>query len=152
MTRGWQISRLPGRYPIPGEVVGGQTHYLYIGQEARPTYGRGGNSYFVSKIGRHVGNKEDAEQLRSIKVTLNNWGQTNDWRLRGGVSAKLSGRWIKRWRWAIQVKWGDAEQLGSNREIDTGSWGVSEMFRQMSTSNTSSRQWLLQQLGPYWAS
>jgi hypothetical protein len=27
--------------------------------------------------------KDDAEQLRSIKVPLNNWGQTDDWTLRG---------------------------------------------------------------------
>jgi hypothetical protein len=31
MTGGWQISDFPGRYPIPVEVVGGQTHYLYVG-------------------------------------------------------------------------------------------------------------------------
>jgi hypothetical protein len=34
-----------------------------------------------------MGNKEDAEQLRSIKVTLNNRGQIDDWTLRGEVSA-----------------------------------------------------------------
>jgi hypothetical protein len=34
-----------------------------------------------------VGNKEDAEQLRSMKVTLSNWGQIDDFTPRVEVSA-----------------------------------------------------------------
>jgi hypothetical protein len=33
--------------------------------------------------------KVDADQLRSIKVTLNNWGQIGDWSLDSEVSAKI---------------------------------------------------------------
>ena len=32
----------------------------------------------------------DAEQLRSIKVTLNNWGQIDDWTLDREVSAEIN--------------------------------------------------------------
>jgi hypothetical protein len=33
--------------------------------------------------------KVDADQLRSIKVTLNNWGRIDDWTLDSEVSAKI---------------------------------------------------------------
>jgi hypothetical protein len=33
--------------------------------------------------------KVDADQLRSIKVTLNNWGQIGDWTLDSEMSAKI---------------------------------------------------------------
>jgi hypothetical protein len=33
--------------------------------------------------------KVDADQLRSIKVTLNNWGQIDDWTLDSEVSAEI---------------------------------------------------------------
>jgi hypothetical protein len=33
--------------------------------------------------------KVDADQLRSIEVTLNNWGQLDDWTLDREVSAKI---------------------------------------------------------------
>ena len=51
----------------------------------------------VAEIGSASVNKEDAwaskvdaEQLRSIKVTLNNWGQIDDWTLDREVSAKIN--------------------------------------------------------------
>jgi hypothetical protein len=34
-------------------------------------------------------NKVDADQLTSIKVTLNNWGQIGDWTLDSEVSANI---------------------------------------------------------------
>ena len=51
----------------------------------------------VAEIGSASVNKEDAwaskvdaEQLRSIKVTLNNWGQIDDWTLDREVSAEIN--------------------------------------------------------------
>jgi hypothetical protein len=35
MTIGWQMDLFSGRYQIPVEGFGGQTHYLYIGYVAR---------------------------------------------------------------------------------------------------------------------
>jgi hypothetical protein len=41
------------------------------------------------KKGHAWASKVDADQLRSIKVTLNNWGQIDDWTLDSDVSAKI---------------------------------------------------------------
>jgi hypothetical protein len=70
--------RMPVRLEDAAEIVSAAL-LVYVAEIESASVNKG--DAWASKV--------DADQLRSIKMTLNNWGQIDDWTLDSEVSAKI---------------------------------------------------------------
>jgi hypothetical protein len=82
--RSWGARPTIYRYRMPVRLEGAAE----VGSAALIVYVAEIESASVNK-GDAWASKVDADQLRSIKVTLNNWGQIDDWTLHSEVSAEI---------------------------------------------------------------
>jgi hypothetical protein len=82
--RSWGARPTIYRYRMPVRLedaaeVGSAALIFYVAEIESASMNKG--DAWASKV--------DADQLRSIKVTLNNWGQIDEWTLDSKVSAKI---------------------------------------------------------------